>query len=130
MDLTRKSTQVEIKNDKSMRLENITIPKKNIKSAMYQSSDDESMSPKRGKKIMLRDVKAKSSVENPIDMSGISASLEKETVEEKMSNMQIPSKMNIYGGIDVSRVELTNIKGNTEFDEAVKNPEGLHVIWK
>eukprot|EP00957_Ditylum_brightwellii_P200165 15259313-Ditylum_brightwellii.AAC.1 len=42
---------------------------------------------------MLRDVKAKSSVDNPIDMTGIPASPEKETVEEMMSKMQISLKL-------------------------------------
>eukprot|EP00957_Ditylum_brightwellii_P181608 13833892-Ditylum_brightwellii.AAC.1 len=65
MDLTWKSMQVEMKNDKSMKLENIAIPKKNTKSSMYQSSDDES----------------------------ILASPEKEIVKEKMSKMQISSKL-------------------------------------
>eukprot|EP00957_Ditylum_brightwellii_P117337 8949140-Ditylum_brightwellii.AAC.1 len=42
---------------------------------------------------MLRDVKAKTSVDNLIDMTGIPASPEKETVEKKMSKMQISSKL-------------------------------------
>eukprot|EP00957_Ditylum_brightwellii_P133971 10215484-Ditylum_brightwellii.AAC.1 len=42
---------------------------------------------------MLRDVKTKSSVDNPIDMTGIQASPEKETVEDKMSKMRISSKL-------------------------------------
>ena len=42
---------------------------------------------------MLRDVKAKTSVDNLIDMTGIPASPEKETVQEKMSKMQISSKL-------------------------------------
>ena len=56
MDITGLSTPVETKNAKWLKLEHFTIPKKNIKTSKYQSSDDESMSPKGGEK-MLRDVK-------------------------------------------------------------------------
>eukprot|EP00957_Ditylum_brightwellii_P108737 8294933-Ditylum_brightwellii.AAC.1 len=59
---------------------------------MYQSSDDESMSPKGGKTNMLRDVKTKTSADNLIDMTDMQASPEKETVDEKISKMQISLK--------------------------------------
>ena len=73
-----------------------TIPKKNIKTSKCQSSDDESMSPKGGGE-MLRDVKTKTSVDNPIDMTDIQASPEKEIVEVMMSKMQLSSELkNVY----------------------------------
>mgnify|MGYP003340790553 FL=1 len=93
MDITGLSTPVETKNAKWLKLDNFTIPKKNIKTSKYQSSEDESMSPKGGDKKMLRDVKTKTSVDNPIDMTDIQASPEKETVEVMMSKMQLSSDL-------------------------------------